>query len=172
MGGSPQFAVFSHFWQRLSYSTLISIVFCLNIFLSKYPFEIIILHCFFIAFFFEVFSICFWTLNVSWTASYGITLVCLSLCGSVCLSVFPSLSFLKIGSVVFSDIVHVDSWPWHLVTDRARFLKKNWQPEFGPNWRKSGPKLGFFLFFKFGSLVYLEIAYNDSLQQCLTSINP
>ena len=33
-----------------------------------------------------------------------------------------SLSFLKIRSLVFSDILHDDSWPWYLVT--ARFLKK------------------------------------------------
>ena len=34
---------------------------------------------------------------------------------------------------------------------------------------KSGPKLGFLLFFRFGFLVFLEIAYNISFQQCLTS---
>ena len=43
---------------------------------------------------------------------------------SVCLSVCPSLHFLKIGSLVFCDIVHDDSWPWILVTDEARFLRK------------------------------------------------
>ena len=54
----------------------------------------------------------------------------LSACGSVPLSVrlyipvCPSLSFFKIGSLVFSGIVHDDSWPWHLVTDRARILTK------------------------------------------------
>ena len=31
------------------------------------------------------------------------------------------------------------------------------------------PKLGFLSFLKFGSLVFLAILYNDSLQQCLTS---
>ena len=48
------------------------------------------------------------------------------------------------------------------MTDKARFLKKN-----GPN----GPKLGrvFCHFLEFGSLVFLEIAYNDSLQQFLPS---
>ena len=109
----------------------------------------------------------FWMLDVSRTASYEITLIRLSIRPfSVCLSVCPSLSFLKIGSLVFSDIVHDDSSPWYLVTDRARFLKKNWWPKFGP---KSGPKVGVFLqFLKFGSLVFLEIAYSDNLQQCLT----
>ena len=42
-----------------------------------------------------------WTLDVIWTATYEITLVRLSIC--------PSLSFLKIGSLVFSDVVHGDS---------------------------------------------------------------
>ena len=64
--------------------------------------------------------LCFWTLNVSRTASYKITLVRLS----ICLSTHRSVSFLKIGSLVFSDIVHDDGWPWYLVTDGARFLKK------------------------------------------------
>ena len=43
---------------------------------------------------------------------------------SVGLSGRPSLGFLKIGWLVFSDIVHEDSWPWYLVTDGARFKKK------------------------------------------------
>ena len=38
-----------------------------------------------------------------------------------------------------------------------------------PNGPKLGPKLGFCFFLKFGSLVLLEIAYNDILQECLTS---
>ena len=41
--------------------------------------------------------------------------------------------------------------------------------EFGPNEPKLGPKLVFFHFLKFGSLVFCEIAYKDSLQQYLTS---
>ena len=51
-----------------------------------------------------------WTLDVSRTASYEISLVRLSArCPSVRPSVRPSLSFLKIGPLVFSDIVHDDS---------------------------------------------------------------
>ena len=84
-------------------------------------------------------------------------------------SVRPSLSFLKIGSSVFSNIVHDDSWPWYIVTDEARFLKKKFGPKFGSKGSRSGPKLGFSYFLKFGSLVFLEITYNDRLQQCLTS---
>ena len=93
----------------------------------------------------------FWTLNVGRTASYEN-----HSCPSVCLSVRLSLSFLKIGSLVFSDIVHNDSWSWYLVTDGARFLKKkkkNWRPEFRPNGPRSGPKQVFF-FAIFLSLVH------------------
>ena len=50
------------------------------------------------------------------------------------------------------------------------FEKKNWRPEIGPNGSKSGSKLVFFChFLRFGSLVFIEIAYNDSLHQCITS---
>ena len=36
-------------------------------------------------------------------------------------------------------------------------------------WPKSRPKLDFFCYLlKFGSLVFFEIAYNDSLKECLT----
>ena len=61
---------------------------------------------------------CYCMLDVSWTASYEITLVRLP--------VYPSLSFL-----VFTYIVHDDSWPWYLVTDKTRFLKKLFGSKFG-----------------------------------------
>ena len=86
-------------------------------------------------------------------------------CPSLCLSVCPSL---KIWSLFFSCIVHDDSWPWRLVTDGARFLKKS----FGsPNLTKIGPKTRFFFshFLKFGSLVFLSITFDDRLEQCLTT---
>ena len=102
----------------------------------------------------------YWMLGVSWTASYEITVFHLSVSLSVC----PSLTFLKIGLLVFS-IVHDDNWPWYLVTDKARFFKKNWWPEFGSNGPKLGQKNRFFWhFLKFGSLVFLEIAYNFGTQ--------
>ena len=41
--------------------------------------------------------------------------------------------------------------------------------KFGPKQVKMSLKLVFFLFLMFGSLVFFEIGYNDSLQQCLTS---
>ena len=51
-------------------------------------------------------------------------------------------------------------------------MKKLGGPKFGPKWQKSVLKLGLFShFLKFGSLVFLEIAYNHSLQQCLTYRN-
>ena len=53
-------------------------------------------------------------LDFSRTASYEITVIRLS--------VRPSLSFLKIGSLVFSDIVHGNSCPWYLVSNKARFF--------------------------------------------------
>ena len=51
-----------------------------------------------------------------------------SICLSVRLSVHPSLTFFKIGSLIFSDIAHQDSWQWYLV----KFLKT----------KPSGPKIG------------------------------
>ena len=69
--------------------------------------------------------------------------ICLSFCPSVRLL----LSFLKIASLFFSDIVYDDTWPWYLVTNKSRFLgNKFWRPEFGLNGPKSGPKLDFFSF--------------------------
>ena len=52
------------------------------------------------------------------------SLVRLSVCLFVCPSVHLSLTFLKLGPLVFSDIVHDDNWPWYVKTDEARFLKK------------------------------------------------
>ena len=55
----------------------------------------------------------------------------------------PSLNFLNIGSLVLFNILHDNSWPWYLVTDKARFLMKK---KIGPNGPQSDPKLGFLLF--------------------------
>ena len=99
--------------------------------------------------------------NVLWNHSHP------SVCLSVCLCVQRSLDFLKIGSLLFSDILHDYCWPWYLVTDETIFLKKNWWSKFGCNGCKSSPKFSH-NFLEVGSLVFLEIAYNDSLQ-CMTS---
>ena len=45
------------------------------------------------------------------------------------------------------------------------FEKKSFGTTFEPKGPKLGPKLGVLPFLKFGLLVVLEIAYNDSLQQ-------
>ena len=57
------------------------------------------------------------------------------------------------------------------MTDGARFLTKKFGGQnFKPNGPQLGPKIVFFCHFsKFGSLIFLQIAYDDSLQQCLTS---
>ena len=88
---------------------------------------------------------------------------------SVGLSDSLSLSFLKVGSLVFSGIVHDDSWPWFLATDDARFLKKKLTARILAKWAKIGQKKVFCHFYKFVLLVFHKIAHNDSLQQCLTS---
>lgn len=49
--------------------------------------------------------------------------------------------------------------------------KRKWRPKFGPNEPKFGAKLEFFCqFLKVGSLVFIEIASNDSLQQFVTML--
>ena len=75
-----------------------------------------------------------------------------------------SSSFLKIGSLVFSDIVHVDGWPWYLVIDVASFLKKYFGgPNLGPMGLNQAQNEVLRHFIEFGSYFFLEIAYSDSL---------
>ena len=94
----------------------------------------------------------------------------LSVCPPVCPSIHSSLSFLKIGLVGFSDIAHDYNYPWHLVTDWARFLKKKFDSRnLGQIGKNQVQNKVFSHSLKFGSLVFLDVAYNDSLQQCLTS---
>ena len=59
-----------------------------------------------------------------------------SVCLSICLSICPSVtSFLKMGLLVFSDIVHDDSWLWYLVTNEAKFFGEKID---GPNLGQMG----------------------------------
>ena len=88
----------------------------------------------------------FWMLNFGWTTYHEITLVNLSVPLSISLSVHPSLNFIKIGSLVFSNIVNDESWPWYLVTEKARILKKHLVAQIGPNGPKLGPNWGFLSF--------------------------
>ena len=87
-----------------------------------------------------------WMLHFSQTASYEIILIS----QFVCLSLSPSVTkFSKDVSLVFSDIVLNDSWPWYLVTHRARFLKKK-KKNAGLIWAKCAkirPKNKFFTIF-------------------------
>ena len=111
-------------------------------------------------------------LDVRRAASYKITLVHLSVWLSIHQSVCPSLSFLKDGSLVFSDIVHGDSCPGYIVTDEARVLKKKKKIcclNLGPISLNHAQNEVFCHFLEFGSLVFLEIGYHDNFQQCLTS---
>ena len=88
-----------------------------------------------------------------------------------CPSVYQSVHHLILNQLIFSDIVHDDSWPWYLVKDGTRLLKK--KKIGGLNLGSSGLHWAqnevFGNFLDCGSLVFLESAYNDSLQQCLTS---
>ena len=92
----------------------------------------------------EVFSSHFWTLTL--VGQHPMKSL-LSVCPSVCPSVYTSLSFLKIGSLVYSHIVHDDSWLWHLVTDWARFLKKISAARIWAKWTKASSKTSFFAIF-------------------------
>ena len=48
--------------------------------------------------------------------------------------------------------------------------KRNWRPKFGPNKPKIRAKIRFFvIFFKFGSLVFLEMVQDNSWEHCLTT---
>ena len=118
-----------------------------SIFYSKEMFKTVLLY---LQKVFFSFLVNFWTLDVSRTASYEITLARLSVC--------PSLSFLRIGWLVFSDIVHDDSWVWYLVTDEARF---------GSNGPKSVLKLGFLPFFQVWFISFLW----NCMQWQLATIN-
>ena len=57
-------------------------------------------------------------------------------------------------------------------TDKVRFFKKKKKigsPNLGPVSLNQAQKEVFCHFIEFGSYVFLAIAYNDSLRQCLTS---
>ena len=58
-----------------------------------------------------------------------------------------ALRFLNIGSLVFSDIVHDDSWPWYLVSDEARFLEKKFLAWIWTQRAQIRPKMSFLAVF-------------------------
>ena len=91
----------------------------------------------------------------------------LSLCLSACLSARPSVRVFSRLHHQFFLILHrtVAEHDTQWLT-KSDFWKKSQRPDFWLNWPKSGPNE---VFVEFGSQVFLEIAYNDSLQQCVTS---
>ena len=106
---------------------------------------------------------CFWMLHVSWTGPCEVTRVHLSVHLSIGPFVYPSLSFLKIGSLAFYDIVHHNSWRLYLVNDEARFL---WKKNFGPSGPESDPKWVFFVILlsfdhTFSLKLYIDIACDN-----------
>ena len=56
-----------------------------------------------------------------------------------------------------------------LTINRGKTSRKNCVPKFGPNRSKSGPKLRFFYFLKFGSLDFFIITLDGSLEQYLAT---
>ena len=78
--------------------------------------------------------------------------------------------FIKFGSLVFLEIAYNDSLEQCLTTSRDKTCQKNWGPnlgQIGQNWAQNQVFCQFF--FQFDSLVFLEIAQDDSLEHCLTT---
>ena len=78
--------------------------------------------------------------------------------------------FLQFGSLVFLEIAQDDSLEQYLTTSRGKTCKKNWGGQIWAKQTKIRSKISFFChFLKFGSLVFLQIAQDDSLEHCLTT---
>ena len=78
--------------------------------------------------------------------------------------------FLEFGSLVFLQIAFNDSLQQCLTSSRGKIHKKNFEAQFWVKGAKIGSETRFFChFLKFGSSVFHEIVYNDSLQQSITS---
>ena len=72
--------------------------------------------------------------------------------------------------MIFSDIVPNDSWPWYLVTDESRFFEEKFGvPNLGTAGLSQAQNAVFCHFVEFGSYIFLEVTWNDSLRQFLTS---
>ena len=71
--------------------------------------------------------------------------VLLSVCPS-CPSALLSVSFLKIGSLVFSETLHGVRGPYIVVCDRGRFWKKSSLGKNDQKWSKMTQKHGFLTF--------------------------
>ena len=78
--------------------------------------------------------------------------------------------FLKFVSLVFLEITYSDSLRECLTSSRGKIHKKKFLiPNLGRRGQNQSQNQVSCHFFKFGSLDFLEIAYNYSLQQCITS---
>ena len=77
--------------------------------------------------------------------------------------------FLKFGSLVFCEITCSDSLQQCPTCSRSNIHTKILWPKFGPNKQKLCPKLVFFTILSSWFFSFCEIAYNNSLQQYLTS---
>ena len=103
-----------------------------------------------------VFLFCCYPASCFWMLDLEIPLVRLF--------VRQSLSFLKIESLVFLDIVHYTCCPRYPVTDKSKLLKKNGGPNLGPKGLNQAQNEFLRRLIEF----FLGVAYIDSLQKCLT----
>ena len=86
---------------------------------------------------------------------------------SVCLLVCPPVTTFSQDRIIsFFWYCTWYSWPSYLVTVKARVLKKT----LGATGRNQAQNEVFCHFIEFGSNVFLEIAFNGGLHQCLTCI--
>ena len=77
---------------------------------------------------------------------------------------------LKFGSLFFLDMACSDSLHYCLTCSRGTVHKKNfWDPNLGQRGQNWARNYVFCYFFKFDSLVFLQIGYIDSFQLCITS---
>ena len=96
----------------------------------------------------------FWALYVSRTASYETTHI--------------RLSVTKFSQDWIISFFWYCTWSW------LTMMSGDWRSQIfgeigGPNGQKLVPKLDFLPFSQIWFISFLEIAYNDSLQQCVTS---
>ena len=78
--------------------------------------------------------------------------------------------FLKFSSLVFLEIAYNDSLQQCLTSSTDKIYEKFFWAQICTKGDKIGSETRFFYhFLKFGSLDFLEIACNNSLQQCLIS---
>ena len=79
-------------------------------------------------------------------------------------------NFLKFGSLVFLEITYNDRLQQYTKSSRGTTYKKKFGERIWGIMGQNQAQNQFLChFLKFGSLDFLEIAYTDSLQQCITS---